>query len=81
MFRMIALALALAACDAGTADATPAVDARVTRAAAVAKDVAAGTASADALAKHGLTAGELEALMLEIAADPALSAAYEEARK
>ncbi|MDC0716089.1 hypothetical protein [Nannocystis bainbridge] len=55
---------------------------KVQIAAAVAKEIAADPEHADdALAKHGLDRAKLEAMMFEIAADPALTEAYMAARK
>ncbi|WAS96951.1 hypothetical protein [Nannocystis punicea] len=55
---------------------------KVQVAAAVAKEIAADPEHADdVLAKHGLDRSKLDAMMFEIAADPALTEAYMAARK
>ena len=55
---------------------------KVQIAATVAKEIAADPEHADdVLAKHGLDRSKLEAMMFEIAADPALTEAYMAARR
>jgi hypothetical protein len=55
---------------------------KVQVAAAVAKEIAADPEHADdVLTKHGLDRAKLDAMMFEIAADPALTEAYMAARK
>ncbi|MBZ5715162.1 hypothetical protein [Nannocystis pusilla] len=55
---------------------------KVQIAAAVAKEIAADPEHADdVLTKHGLDRAKLDAMMFEIAADPALTEAYMAARK
>ena len=55
---------------------------KVQIAATVAKEIAADPEHADdVLAKHGLDRAKLEAMMFEIAADPALTEAYMAARR
>ncbi|MGB1274349.1 MAG: hypothetical protein ACPG77_01260 [Nannocystaceae bacterium] len=61
-------------------DEEPAVDPKVTKAVAVAKEIEANLENADAvLAKHGLDRDSLEQMMYDIARDPAMANAYEEA--
>ena len=58
-------------------DVAPASSAKVDRAAAVANAIKADPSRADeVLRQHGMTEKEFEDLMYEIAADPALSEAY-----
>ena len=68
--------------DAGeaTPEASSDIDARVKKAAAIAKEAKGGDLD-KVLEKHGLTADELEELLYEIAADPKLSASYQAARQ
>ncbi len=62
------------------AEAPPALPPKVAKAVELAKAISARPEDADAiLARAGLDRAGLEALMAEIAADPALSAAYEAA--
>ncbi|TVQ93565.1 MAG: hypothetical protein EA397_04250 [Deltaproteobacteria bacterium] len=69
--------------DAGQAapdPSAPGIDARVKKAAAIAKEAKGGDLD-KVLEKHGLTAEELEELLYEIAADPTLSASYQASRQ
>lgn len=60
----------------------PAVNPKVAKAAAISREVNANPGDAVAiLSKHGLDQDGLDALMVEIATDPALSAAYEAERR
>lgn len=66
---------------ADTAPADPAM-VRVQLAAAVAKEISAAPERADEiLGKHGLSREKFDALVFEIAADPALTRAYMQARR
>lgn len=61
--------------------AEPAVDPRVAKAAALAKAVDTNPdGAAAALEANGMTQADLDALMYEIAADPALTLAYQAER-
>ncbi len=74
--NMVALlALVVAACGGGAPDTTTA-----TRAGELARQIRANPAGGPALiAAAGWTVAEYEALLYEVAADPAASAAYEAA--
>lgn len=66
----------------GTTELPPAADAEIDKAVEVLAAIDAEPARAEAiLGEHGLTAEQFEALMYDIASDPARAAAFETARK
>ena len=72
--RLLALVLGIFALACGSEPDEP-----VERGAAIAREIRAEPAKAEAiLEEHEITIEEFEALMYEIAADPELSARYEE---
>ena len=67
--------------DTGDEAVTPAAPAWVDSVAAVADAIEARPGAADSiLGAHGMRRARLDSLLYEIAADPALTAAYQEAR-
>ena len=66
---------------AEAAPAAPTEDPRVTRAAAVANAIAAGTVPEEAMAEQGLEPQQFRDLLYEIAENPKLTDAYLKARE
>lgn len=80
---LVAVLFAIPACGSPSDSGGDGVDTgKATQAAAVADDIARNPDDPQAaLDAHGMTMDEFDALMFEVAADPALTKAYEEARK